>query len=577
MNSLWPATTRLSCIQPRVFSKTCYKLDSLAARLARQSIRPYSISSVPFRRKEHQPTKTAVYFRGWVSPFTSTKAGSGVRAFATHRVVNRYEDLPENYNDEEGLKFRATPLSHEEAVAVFGNGYEAQDANRILEIIHGRRVAGTLVDPSLPSYPEFHNDKTQKVALNWLRENVPVDEVQSAGLRAEAELAEMEEDILSRSERIGFYKPIDGEEQHTVASSENGEDVKSVYGDSGLDFIRRKNEAEFELRETQRKQQEQEAEIERFAQEKETQESSGTVEAAGEALVELRRPQSAWIKAYQEKSMLTDTSEAPQLGSIDRLWPSFLLTLTILSLAAIFPLVYNPPKNSERMFPDVPPAAATILSIIAVNTLILLAWRLPPFWSIGNKYFMQTPGLPRAISLIGNFFSHQSPSHFAANMVVLFLVGSRLHDEIGRANFLSVYMASGALASMVSLTSWVIRANFISASLGASGAVLGVIATYVWLRKDKPIRLFFLPDPDTSEFRIPTWSIIVFILAFDVFGLSKWNKYTIKNDHWAHIGGLLAGIGSAEVLKMRKRHRQKIEHERRQNLSLAGRIREGRL
>ena len=56
-----------------------------------------------------------------------------------------------------------------------------------------------------------------------------------------------------------------------------------------------------------------------------------------------------------------------------------------------------------------------------------------------------------------------------------------MHDDVGRANFLAIYMSSGAIASLVSLTSFVLRKNLITSSLGASGAVAGVIAAYCWL------------------------------------------------------------------------------------------------
>lgn len=53
-----------------------------------------------------------------------------------------------------------------------------------------------------------------------------------------------------------------------------------------------------------------------------------------------------------------------------------------------------------------------------------------------------------------------------------------MHDDIGRANLLAVYLSSGVLGSFVSLTSYVFRNVFITSSLGASGAVAGVMAAW---------------------------------------------------------------------------------------------------
>lgn len=54
-----------------------------------------------------------------------------------------------------------------------------------------------------------------------------------------------------------------------------------------------------------------------------------------------------------------------------------------------------------------------------------------------------------------------------------------MHDDIGRGSFLAVYFATGALSSYFSLTVNVLRRFLISASIGASGAVMGVIATWL--------------------------------------------------------------------------------------------------
>jgi rhomboid-like protein len=61
-----------------------------------------------------------------------------------------------------------------------------------------------------------------------------------------------------------------------------------------------------------------------------------------------------------------------------------------------------------------------------------------------------------------------------------------------------------------------------------------------------------------------------------MFCLTKWNKTPITLDHWAHLGGYAAGIGAAELLKMKARRRA-MEEERRKNEAWVGRIRQGRV
>lgn len=54
-----------------------------------------------------------------------------------------------------------------------------------------------------------------------------------------------------------------------------------------------------------------------------------------------------------------------------------------------------------------------------------------------------------------------------------------MHDDIGRGSFLAVYFASGALSSYFSLTANVLARHLVTSSIGASGAVLGVIAAWL--------------------------------------------------------------------------------------------------
>jgi rhomboid-like protein len=72
-----------------------------------------------------------------------------------------------------------------------------------------------------------------------------------------------------------------------------------------------------------------------------------------------------------------------------------------------------------------PPAAATVISLILANSIILVMWRIPPAWRFLNKHFLSTPVYPSAMSILGNVFSHQQVKHFLANMVVLWFIGTK--------------------------------------------------------------------------------------------------------------------------------------------------------
>ena len=551
MNSLSPAASRLTRIQPGTIISTCCRIDSLAVRLAQRSIYSYSANGTRRRSVE----KVATFCKIPEVPSLRTRFGVGIRTFASKRIITKYEDLPQSYRDGEGLPFSAEPLRQEDVLAIFGKGIDSNSANRLLSVLHGRRVAGTLADPDAPGSLNAYEERARQIGLAWLRKNLPVDEIRSAGLQAEKELAAMEEQIVADSEKWGLYKP-------NSVSRER----KDLYGKGVLDTVREQKERELDEQEQAQK-----------AQANEIRQNTGPLDVTTpRSRVELRRPgENPRLKYYLERAKVLPNTP-PEMSMFRRLWPSGLLVVGVVLGCIVFSQVYKPPKRPGRLMPDIPPAAATFIGLFLVNLAIFGLWHHPPAFRILNKYFMTTPGYPYPLSLVGNIFSHQSFSHLAVNMAVLYFVGTRLHDEIGRGNFLAIYVACGAIGSFTSLSSWVIKGNFVSSSLGASGALAGIIATYLWLNSHEAVKLFGIFPPESWP-GIPSIAFLALLIGSDVFCLTKWNRTPITLDHWAHLGGYAAGIGAAEMLKIKAQRRRAIEEERRKNLGFVERIREGRL
>ena len=532
MISIWPAASRLSCIHPQTILSTCHKVDILAARLAQRSICSYSTSALPWRMT--QSLFTASPSRIMIYSSSRTIYGSGIRTLTSSQIITRYEDVPQSYSDTEGLPFSVTPLRQEDVFAIFGKGIDASSANRLLSVLHGQRVAGTLGDPDAPGSANPYEERARQVGLAWLRENVPVDEIRSAGLQAEKELAAMGMDIGADSERLALYRP------NSVPVEK-----QEVYGRSVLDAVRVGKENQLD-----------ELEQEQKSQPDGISQNTGPPEVIRPgSRVELRRPgENPKLKYYLERAkILPDTP--PEMSIYQRLWPSGLVVVGVLLGCIVFSQVYKPPRRSSRFMPEIPPAAATFIGIFLINLGIFMLWHHPPAFRMLNKYFVTVPGYPYALSMVGNMFSHQTFSHLAVNMAVLYFVGTRLHDEVGRGNFLAIYFGCGAVGSFVSLTSWVLRGSFISASLGASGAISGVIAAYLWTISGESVSMFGVFPPDSWP-GIPAIAVLALMIGIDAFAVTRWNKVPVTMDHWAHLGGYAAGIGSAELLKMKARRRK---------------------
>jgi rhomboid-like protein len=131
------------------------------------------------------------------------------------------------------------------------------------------------------------------------------------------------------------------------------------------------------------------------------------------------------MKKYQDKALITKDTVAPAQAKWKRLLPSAIVTALVVLFSISVASNYHPPSKAARLWPDMPPAAATVLGIIIANSIVLVAWRIPMAWGFLNRYFLSVPGYPFALSMIGNIFSHQQPSHLAMNMAVLWIVGTK--------------------------------------------------------------------------------------------------------------------------------------------------------
>ena len=171
---------------------------------------------------------------------------SNRREFRSCSILQKLE-APKPGKIEQGLAFRSEHLTKRELARVFGSQIPPSDfANRLLRILHARRVDGTLdIDPpeevtrQLQHYPYAAAD-----ALRWLRQTYPIDEDAAIMQRLDREESSVQQEspaeLMTRAEKLGLYKPQSG--TYGAKLSEEGD----VFGESELDKIRAANIAEFE-------------------------------------------------------------------------------------------------------------------------------------------------------------------------------------------------------------------------------------------------------------------------------------------------------------------------------------------
>lgn len=456
------------------------------------------------------------------------------RTFFSDKTIRQYEDLPKDYRDQVGLPFRSSDLKDSEVVQIFGKGINAPRANHLLRILHGRRVAGTLDDPAFAIHTKQFTKSQKEKALEYLRKTVPVNEVLNAGLRAEDELAQIEAEAEA------------AEAKNAAAQAKKKEEVAaaykpdSVYGHSAFDEIRSVNVAKRKARELADEEQ-------RKLAEERGEHAFGPLAQAKQQIREISNPKIAeYAKAAQ-----SDLEAPPEMKPWERVLPSVAFVALTLGFLVALSTVYEEPSDRFRLFPDISTANATVAAIIAANVLIWMAWKTPPLWAAMNKYMIMVVATVRPITMFTAPFSHQQLGHLFMNMTVLWLIGPLVHEEIGRANFLTLFLGCGAIGFLGSLATYTARGLLHISTLGSSGATLGLCAAYFYEHRDDGFRFFGLPDGGVHGIVLLAGLLIPQILSFG---------YTLKRqmDIASHLMGMVAGIVGMDYLNRAKEKRKQV-------------------
>jgi rhomboid-like protein len=259
----------------------------------------------------------------------------------------------------------------------------------------------------------------------------------------------------------------------------------------------------------------------------------------------------------------------------ERLLPATTFTLLVIAACFVLAAYYTPPRRDWRVWPDVPPAAATCIGLMLVNVGVFALWKFPPAWALLNRYMLVVPATPRPLQLLGALFSHQSWGHLAGNMVALWFFGIRLHDEIGRGNFLAIYFASGTFAFLVSMFNLVLFRGVHFTTLGASGAIYGIITSFFWMHREEEFKIFgYPPDPWSGPSGAAFLGLLVGLHVWA--GLFSSAVATMSLDVASHIGGMFAGLVGIELVQKHMNERAKyaaeIEKERSKNVDIMGKV-----
>ncbi|MEJ7587836.1 MAG: rhomboid family intramembrane serine protease [Ferruginibacter sp.] len=159
---------------------------------------------------------------------------------------------------------------------------------------------------------------------------------------------------------------------------------------------------------------------------------------------------------------------------------------------------------------------------------------------------VQIPGLgvtaiPVWLTLITSMFMHGGFAHLGGNLLYLWIFGDNLEDRLGHLRYFFFYFLCGIIASLTHVFSeYIFGANHLIPSLGASGAISGVMGGYLLLFPTKRVTVFviFLFIPVPAFIVLGSWILLQIANGTGYLGGSEASGIAYA----AHIGGFIAGL-----------------------------------
>jgi membrane associated rhomboid family serine protease len=158
------------------------------------------------------------------------------------------------------------------------------------------------------------------------------------------------------------------------------------------------------------------------------------------------------------------------------------------------------------------------------------------------------------LTLLVSMFMHGGFMHLLGNMLFLWIFGDNVEDDLGHGRYTAFYLGTGLLASLAHVVStFTFGDNPFIPSLGASGAISGVMGGYLVLHPHRPVRVIVLRMLTTvpGYVAVGMWFVFQLISAFGVIGQGPQSTGGVA--FMAHIGGFIAGVVLVKVFAIGSR------------------------
>src|SRR5437764_6179119 len=169
---------------------------------------------------------------------------------------------------------------------------------------------------------------------------------------------------------------------------------------------------------------------------------------------------------------------------------------------------------------------------------------------------LQPTPIPVYLTLITSMFMHGGIAHIFGNMLFLFIFGDNIEDRLGHIRYLLYYLVCGIIAGLSHVFATALfatdPASLLVPSLGASGAISGVLGGYILLFPTNRVVVIlgWFATPMPAFIAIGLWFVFQLINGLGVLGSGSQAGGVA---YAAHIGGFICGLALIKVFEIGKR------------------------
>jgi len=175
-----------------------------------------------------------------------------------------------------------------------------------------------------------------------------------------------------------------------------------------------------------------------------------------------------------------------------------------------------------------------------------------------REHVIAPSALPAWMTILTCMFLHGGAMHFLGNMWFLHIFGDNVEDRFGHFGYAMMYLGTGILAGLSHLLT-----NLYSPvpTIGASGAIAGVMGAYLVLYPHSKVQAFL---PPIFSFVLPAPIFLgIWFLMQTISGVSaRGDSASTGVAWWAHIGGFVAGVVIAFVIRNTSLGRPEVTERR---------------